>query len=78
MSKYLISFPASAMNIPASELSAVSEASHKVIREAKQAGVYVFGGGINEAVAPLMVTADGSTRTKPIHKPKNSTAAFAC
>lgn len=61
MSKYLISFPASAMNIPASELSAVSEASHKVIREAKQAGVYVFGGGINEAVAPLMVTADGST-----------------
>lgn len=49
------------MNVPKSELSAVSEASHKLIREAKQAGVYVFGGGINEAVAPLMVTADGST-----------------
>jgi hypothetical protein len=48
------------MDIPAEELGAVGEAAHAVIREAKKAGVYVFGGGINEDVAPLMVAADGT------------------
>lgn len=60
MTKYLISFPASAMDIPEDDWVAVGEAAHAVIREAKAAGVYVFGGGINEGVAPLMVAADGS------------------
>jgi hypothetical protein len=60
MTKYLISFPGPAMDIPAEDLDAVSEAAHAVIREAKNAGVYVFGGGINEDVAPLMVAADGT------------------
>ena len=58
--KYLISFPAPAMDIPEEELPAVSEASHAVIREAKAAGVYVFGGGIDEGVAPVMVAGDGT------------------
>ena len=31
-----------------------------VIREAKEAGVYVFGGGIDESVAPILVSANGS------------------
>ncbi len=56
---YLISFPAQAMQVPAEELAAVGEAARELIREAKAAGVYVFGGGINGAVAPLMVAADG-------------------
>ncbi len=60
MSKYLISFPGPAMNVPVEEMPAVGEASHAVIREAKEAGVYVFGGGINEQVEPLMVAADGT------------------
>lgn len=60
MTKYLISFPAPAMNVRQEDFAAVGEAAHAVIREAKRAGVYVFGGGINEAVAPLMVAADGS------------------
>ncbi|GAB3656608.1 YciI family protein [Ramlibacter alkalitolerans] len=60
MAKYLISFPASAMKISDEEMAAVGEASHAVIREAKGAGVYVFGGGINGDVAPLMVAADGT------------------
>jgi len=60
MTKYLISFPGPAMDIPQEDWTAVGEASHAVIREAKDAGVYVFGGGINEDVAPLMVAADGS------------------
>ena len=60
MTKYLVSFPASAMQVPAAEMPAVSVASHAVIREAKAAGVYVFGGGINTDVAPQRVAADGS------------------
>ncbi len=60
MTKYLVSFPAAAMDVSAEDMPAVGEASHAVIREAKEAGVYVFGGGINAAVAPLMVAADGT------------------
>ena len=41
-------------------MAAVGEAARSVIREAKEAGVYVFGGGINEEIAPLMVAADGT------------------
>ena len=60
MTKYLVSFPGSAMDVPDDEMDAVAAAAHAVVREAKDAGVYVFGGGINEAVAPLMVAADGT------------------
>ncbi len=60
MTKFLISFPASAMQVADEEMAAVGEASRAVIREAKAAGVYVFGGGINSDVPALMVAADGS------------------
>lgn len=63
MTKYLVSFPASAMDVPAEDMAAVGEAARAVIREAKAAGVYVFGGGINAEVAPVMVSADGSCAT---------------
>lgn len=59
MTKFLISFPASAMVVSAEDMAAVSAASRAVIREAKAAGIYVFGGGINSGVAPAMVAADG-------------------
>ncbi|MFK3740302.1 YciI family protein [Massilia sp. TN1-12] len=64
MTKFLISFPASAMHVPAEDMAAVSEAAHAVIREAKAAGVYVFGGGINAEVASTMVAADASCTTE--------------
>ncbi|MFO0913762.1 MAG: transcription initiation protein [Pirellulales bacterium] len=60
MAKYLISFPAAAMNVPQDELEAVGQDARAVIAEAKAAGVYVFGGGIDESVAPVLVSADGS------------------
>lgn len=60
MTKYLISFPSGAMDVSAADLPAVSDASHAVVREAKAAGVWVFGGGIDESVAPVMVAGDGS------------------
>jgi hypothetical protein len=61
MARYLISFPSSAMDhIPAEGFPAVGEAAHAVIREAMEAGVFVFGGGIAEDVPPVMVAGDGA------------------
>ena len=59
MSKYLISFPSAAMNVPDEEFKAVGRDAHAVIDEAKAAGVYVFGGGIDESVPPVLVSANG-------------------
>jgi hypothetical protein len=73
MTKYLISFPSSAMDhIPAEDFPAVSEDAHAVVREAKRADVWVFGGGINEQVPPLMVAGDGST----VHETYPQTKVF--
>jgi hypothetical protein len=62
MTKYLISFPGrgQAMRLTEEEFPVVVAESHAVIEEAKAAGVYVFGGGIAEDVAPMLVQADGS------------------
>lgn len=60
MAKYLISFPSAAMIVPDDEWDAVVRESHAVIEEAKAAGVYVFGGGIDESVPPVLVSADGT------------------
>ncbi|NKR46250.1 transcription initiation protein [Rhodococcus hoagii] len=60
MTKYLISFPSAAMNLSAEELQASADAAHAVVEEAKAAGVWVFGGGIDETVPPVRVTADGT------------------
>ncbi len=59
MPKYLISFPAAAMQVPEHELAQVGHDAHAVIEEAKAAGVYVFAGGIDESIAPALVAADG-------------------
>jgi len=60
MAKYLISFPSAAMVVPDGELEAVGRDAHAVIDAAKAAGVYVFGGGIDESVPPVLVDADGA------------------
>ncbi len=56
---YLISFPSAAMVVADDELPAVSAAAHAVVDEARAAGVWVFGGGIDESVPPVRVDADG-------------------
>lgn len=60
MTKYLISFPSEAMVLADEQLAVAGVDSRAVIEEAKAAGVYVFGGGINEQVDPVLVAADGS------------------
>jgi len=63
MTKYLISFPSEAMVLTDAEFPIVAADAHAVIEEAKAAGVYVFGGGIEEQVDPVRVSADGSVST---------------
>ena len=60
MTKYLISFPSSAMVVREDEFQAVFDDSHAVIAEAQAAGVYVFAGGLNAAVPPVKVSAAGA------------------
>lgn len=48
------------MVVPEDELPAVSDASHAVVEEAKQAGVWVFGAALDEGVAPVLVDGSGS------------------
>jgi hypothetical protein len=76
MTKYLISFPAPAMDVPKEDLAEVGEAARAVIREAKRAGVYVFGGGINEDVAPLMIAADGAVTSETYPQTKEFNGGF--
>jgi len=60
MTKWLISFPSGEMHVPDGEWETVVEESHAVVREARSAGVWVFGGGIDGSVPPVRVAADGS------------------
>ncbi|GAA3698195.1 hypothetical protein GCM10023081_38970 [Arthrobacter ginkgonis] len=60
MTHFLISFPSAAMVISDEDFPDVVRESHAVIQEAKDAGVYVFGGGIDEGVAPVLVAGDGT------------------
>ncbi len=76
MTKYLISFPARAMEVCTEDLAAVGVDSHEVIREAKAAGVYVFGGGINSDVAPLLVASDGTIKNETYPETKELDGGF--
>ncbi len=61
MTRYLISFGEHAMDpIPAEELPDVARTSHAVAQEAKDAGAFVFAGGLDEDVDPVWVAGDGT------------------
>src|ERR1700751_5944379 len=60
MAKYLISFPSAAMVVPDGELEPFGRDAHALMEEAKAAGVFVSAGGIDEAVPPVLVSADGT------------------
>ena len=64
MTKYLISFPSKAMVLTPEEFPIVVADSHAVIEDAKAAGVYVFGGGVNEQVDPVLVSSQGEVSTE--------------
>jgi hypothetical protein len=60
MTRYLISFDAHAMDhIPATDMPAVAKVAHDVVEEAMNAGVWVFGGGLDHQKATVVST-DGT------------------
>jgi hypothetical protein len=65
MPRYLISFDAHAMDhIPDEDMPAVANASHAVVQEAIDAGVWVFGGGLENQKATIVAT-DGTVTAGP-------------
>jgi hypothetical protein len=70
MTRYLISFDDGAMTIPEEDLPAVSDAAHAVIREAKDAGVFVFAGGLTDPGEASVVGTDGSVTDGPFPESK--------
>jgi len=57
MTRYLISFDAHAMDhIPDEDMPAVAKSSHEVVQEAVNAGVWVFGGGLENQKANVVAT----------------------
>ena len=66
MPRYLISFDYGVMDVPESELPAVSEAAHAVVREAEAAGVLVFAGGVVDPSLTRVVSGDGRVAIGPL------------
>ena len=73
MTRYLISFDDGAMTFPEEDLPAVAEAAHKVVQEAKDAGAWVFGGGLESQRASIVAT-DGTVTDGPTRRPRRSSA----
>jgi hypothetical protein len=76
MTKYLISFPSGAMDVSEEELPEVSRASHAVVQEAKDAGVFVFAGGLDEDIEPVMVAGDGTVAAGTYPETKELNGGF--
>ncbi len=76
MERYLISFDEGTMIIPEEDLPEVSEASHRVVREAKDAGVWIFGGGLLTQRASIVGT-DGSITPGPFPETKAVLGGFS-
>ena len=76
MARYLISFDDGSMTFPEEDLPAVAEASHAVVREAKAAGIWIFGGGILNQQASIVAT-DGSVSDGPYPETKAVLGGFS-
>jgi hypothetical protein len=60
VTRYLISFDDGAMNFPEEDFADVADAAHAVVQEAKDAGVFVFGGGLFPSQEVTVVATDGA------------------
>lgn len=65
MARYLISFDEGAMTFPEEDLPDVAEAAHAVVRDAVDAGVFVFGGGLLPHEELSVVDTDGTVTNGP-------------
>ncbi len=76
MTRYLISFPDGAMDHVRDDLPAVAKAATAVARQAEEAGVWVFGAGL-EHQDPSVVAPDGTVTDGPYPETKEHLGGFA-
>ena len=76
MPRYLISFDDGTMAIPEGELETVGEAAHAVVRDAQDAGAWIFGGGVMSQMATI-VAPDGRITDGPYPEIKAVVGGFA-
>jgi hypothetical protein len=77
MTQYLISFNDGAMDhIPDEDWAAVGAAAHAVEREGREAGVWVFGAGLQRQRASIVGT-DGTVTDGPYPETKEVIGGFA-
>ena len=77
MPRYLISFDDGSMDhITDEDLPAVGEASHAVVQEAKDAGVWIFGAGVERQQATIVGT-DGTVAEGPVPETKAVIGGFS-
>ncbi|HET8823821.1 MAG TPA: YciI family protein [Terriglobales bacterium] len=77
MPRYLISFDDGSMDhIPDADWPAVGEAAHAVVREAKAAGVWIFGGGLQRQQSSIVAT-NGTITGGPVPETKAVVGGFS-
>ena len=76
MTQYLISFDDGWMAFTEEELPDVAKAAQEVVQEARNAGVWVFGGGLESQRASVVAT-DGTVTDGPYPETKEVIGGFA-
>ncbi|CAN5304038.1 hypothetical protein BH18ACT12_BH18ACT12_18800 [soil metagenome] len=76
MTRYLISFDDGAMTFPEEELPDVAKDAHAVVRAAQEAGVWIFGGGVESQRASIVAT-DGMVTDGPYPETKAVIGGFS-
>lgn len=77
MPQYLISFDDGSMDhIHDEDWPEVAEVSHAVVQEARDAGVWIFGGGVQRQQA-MVVSTDGAVAEGPVPETKAVIGGFS-
>jgi hypothetical protein len=77
MTQYLIAFDDGDMTFPEEELPDVAKAVQAVVQEAKAAGVWVFGAGLEHHDVVSVVGTDGTVTDGPYPESKEHLGGFA-
>jgi hypothetical protein len=77
MTQYLIAFDDGDMTFPEEELPDVAKAAQAVVREAREAGVWVFGAGLEHHEVVSVVATDGTVTDGPYPESKEHLGGFA-
>lgn len=65
MTQYLISFNDGDMTFPDEDLPDVANAARAVVQEARDAGVFVFAGGLGDPGKATVISVDGTVSEGP-------------